>query len=712
MVMIFSSHLAAYRYFKESNFSEQLLTTFLVYISQITFSVLFLGVVVKNLGILWILLLNGAISFLIIFMLRKTIRESIHQSYKKILNFSSDIFRAKDFLLYLFIFLFVIQIVLLLIKIYYLPPHVWDVFAYHLHPVAEWTQQNMIPSSIDSPVTRMNRNPMGSRLLHFWCLKFTNDIRWIELPQFIYGLLLVLASYSILLKLKVQKNVALRYAILIYFIPLVLIESRTCQDHLVLNSLTLMAALYFINVFYEKRYSSIIFLSLALGLLLGTKISSPQIIFVFFLALLLSKGWNRVQVAGFLNKNKIQILLGLLVILLLGGYWFFKSGLIWRSYLGAARRILSLKFLLIGFLVLVLAFVLGKVSRKFRIRELMKRHRMMVIGIVVIILILGSYVVITHLDLVKTVVLGYKSPAPLLQKPSFYAEYPVLNALKSRFLKNLLVFPFRIKDIGLYTSYTPDFLEKSGFGMQFFGFGLVAYLVIFVYCITRKRYRSNMAGFILIFSIVLLLSYFFYYYSAANYRLFMFFPVFGLIFWAVVTTTFDFPKFSLRIIDGLILVMILFNISTCFFEGNMHEDRWKTLFTIDNPLERTSVKYSHFFKTGAETWEFIDQYMAPGEPLGYMGHLDSWVFPYYDNQLRRRVHYLRSMPGFRLVRIDRKRNRLQFNPRFVESLKRNHIHFIHINPHGARHLRKIKKAIVIDDERVFRVTKDFYYFKW
>jgi hypothetical protein len=194
--------------------------------------------------------------------------------------------------------------------------------------------------------------------------------------------------------------------------------------------------------------------------------------------------------------------------------------------------------------------------------------------------------------------------------------------------------------------------------------------------------------------------------------MFMFFPVFGLILWAFITRVFDFSKFYLVIIDGLILIMILFNISTCFFEGNMEYDRWKTLFTIDHPWERTSVKYSHFFKSKAEDWEFIDQYMPPREPLGYMGHYDSWVFPYYDNQLKRKIHYLPEFQGFKLERIDDRTNRLKFNRRFVKCLKQHRIHFIHINSHGARHLRKIKKSIIIDDERVYPVTRNLYYVKW
>lgn len=712
LLMIFSSHLVAFHYFRKANFSEQLITTFLIYVSQVSFSILFLGVVVKNLGMHWLVFLNGLISLFIVVILRKTVKESFNQSYEKILNFSKEIFRARDFFLYIFIFLFVFQVVSLLVKIYYLPAHVWDVFAYHLHPVAEWVQQNLIPSSIDSPVLRINRNPMGTRLLNFWCFRFANDIRWIELPQFMYGLVTLICSYSILLKLKIKKNIAIRYAVLIYFIPLILIESRTCQDHLALNGALLMSTLYFVNVFYEKKYSRIIFLSLALGLLLGTKISSPQIIFVFFLSLLFSKGWNSVQVIEFFKKNKIQIFSGVVVILLLGGYWFFKNNLILKSYERMTRIVFTLRVLFIGILVLLLFIIVRKGLKKFQVKKWLKENRIFMISLIFVILILSGWMVISHLDVIKTVVLRYDSPTSLLQDPSFYADYPLLKVLPARFLKNILAFPFRIKDIGHYTAYTPDFLEKSGFGIQFFGFGLVAYVILFVYCLWKKTYRTNIVGFILIYSLVLLASYFFYYYTAANYRMFIFFPVFGIILWAFLFANHNFPDYYSKVIDFLILIMILFNISVCFFEGNMDNNRWKTLFTVNNTLERTPVKYSPFFNKKADAWEFIDKYMTTREPLGYMGHYDSWVFPYYDNQLKRKVYHLRSIPGFQLKRVNRETQCLEFNPLFMENLRRRNIRFIHINPQGARHRRKHLKDVIINDEQVFRVTADLYYFKW
>jgi len=461
-----------------------------------------------------------------------------------------------------------------------------------------------------------------------------------------------------------------------------------------------MAVLYFINVFYQRKFSSIFFLSLAFGLVLAAKISGPQIIFVLFLALLLGKGFNPKQTWDFLKQNWVKIAAGLVVMFLIGGFWYVKSNLILNGYIHMARNIFSFKILSIVLLLIFSVIGLRKVFKKYR--------RIFIISILVI-AVLGSWALLTHIDLVKTLLLGYKSPTPLLRSPAFYSDYPLLKTLNSPFLKNLLVFPFRIKDIGYYTSYTPDFLEKSGFGVQFFAFGLIAYIAAMILCMAKKKYRNGMVGYILIFSTTLLLSYFSYYFTPANYRLFMFFPVFAMILWAFVLTKIDLPAYYLKIIDVLILVMILFNAGVCLFEGNMYKNSWKTLFTISNPRDRTSSKYSFFFK--GEDWKFIDRYIHAREPIGYTGHIDSWVFPYFDNQLKRKIHYLPSLPGFRLVPTTLKTARLEFNPTLVNSLKQRSIHFIHINPQGYR-LRKGKISISIDDRRVINVAKNLYYFKW
>ncbi|MCI0471329.1 MAG: hypothetical protein L0Y73_06715, partial [Candidatus Aminicenantes bacterium] len=379
------------------------------------------------------------------------------------------------------LFLFFSQLILVLVKIYFLPPHVWDVFAYHLQPAAEWLQKNMITDYIDTPVVRLNRNPMGLKLFYCWMVKFLDDIAWLEIPQFLFGLLSILSAYAVMIKMDIKKNSALKYAVLIYFIPLILLESRTSQDHLALLGAMLMAALYAVHVFYQKEYFQLVFLGMTFGLLLGFKISALHIIIVFFLALLLSMGFKWSAVRDFFIKNTFPLVLGVIFALVLGGYWYVRNISILRAYWLNFSKLLAVKPLLIILLlaaaVIIFKWALKRIEPKVKAWPSTRKRTVIVVGVSILIILCGL-VVIKNYSLVKTFVLGYTNPDPVLVEAKFYEQHPVIKAVKSKFTKNLLVFPFRIKDIGLYTGYTPDFLAQSGFGVQFFSFGLVAYIIM------------------------------------------------------------------------------------------------------------------------------------------------------------------------------------------------------------------------------------------
>jgi len=591
-----------------------------------------------------------------------------------------------------------------IVKMHYLPPHVWDVLVYHLHPVMEWIQQNQIPSFIDTPSSHVNFFPLGSKLIHFWFIKFSGETTWIELPQFIYSLMLIPAAYAIMRKISIQKKFALKYALLIYFIPSVLIESRTSQDHLALTVIILITALYFIDAFFPAsrnpgQKAPVVFPALALGLLLGSKISAPVIICVFFTALLFSKGYNHRKVYEFLIQNRWNLSAGLLLILMLGGYWHLKSGYTLRLYSHFLKNILTSPFLWTA--------VPGTIVLFFLLRKGFKRHGKIILAVICLVLLIGGLAFINNMDILTPFLTGHTSPEPLLSSKSFNNRYPLFN---STFMKNILSFPFRIKDIGEYSAYSAGLLKMSGFGVQFLALGMIAYLVTAFLVIARKNYRNGVVGFIFILSALMLASYYVYYYSRANYRLFMFFPVFGIILWAFVSRKLDLQTYYLKVIDVLIIVMVLFNMAACFYEGNPDGRRWKTLFTLDDPLERTAIKYSHFLQP--DEWKFLDRYTLPGEPVGYFGRANLSAFAYFDNRMKRKIHYLQPLGGFTLAAAGRHRQRLVLTPKFMARLKERNIHYIHIHTRKIRTGDTKESRIFIDDPRVIKVTGDLYYFKW
>ncbi len=722
--MFTAANTVAFRYHQKDRFSGHLLTLCLLYLGQVTVTVLFLGTVVRSLGAVPLFVLNSALSILVILIYRRYVGESLFHFYRRSRDFFKDIFGLKDIFLYLLLFLFLLQVLVLLIKISYFPPQVWDSFAYHIPPIADWLQRDMISPWIDSPVSRMNRNPLGSKLFHFWVVRFFGDITWIELPQFFYGLLIMLTAYAVMIKMAIKRAIALRYALLIYFIPLILIGSRTCQDHVVLTGATMMALYYFLNLFYSPtqplphhpRTAQLIFFGIAVGILLGIKISSPQNIVLLVAALFLSKGFSFPAVAQFLRSHRWYIPATGAITFLLGGYWYFRNYTVTKLYASRIGPYLSdygfhLALGAAALSLIALAFFLIKKRIPKGGAYIPVKHRKKAITALslVVLIFLGGLLFTNHAA-VKNVISKYRQVEPKITGPHYQKHYPHLKNHDGFMFKNLLVFPFRIKDIGNYTAYAPDFLKQSGFGIQFFVFGLLAFLIMVPLVILKPAYRRGISGFLIFYAFLLLLTYFTYYFSHANYRMFMFFPVIGLILWAFFVQRLELRKPFRIYIDLLLVGMLVFNTAACLFEGNLDIYPLKTLLTTQDPLERTSAKFTPLLK--GPDWRFIDTHLSPGDPIGYLGHYDSWISPYYDNRMIRPVYHLRRFPGFSLRPVKGNRLQLHFPPSFKRQLKKKRIHYIHVNPQGIRMNSEDSRQIVIKCPNVVQVTTNLYYFKW
>jgi hypothetical protein len=680
---------------------------------QVTVTIILLGAVFKSLGPLGLMLVNVLVSGTLIFLLRAHIHASLKDISKRGIDFLKFLGESRDYFLYLLLFLFLVQVAATLWKIYYLPPHVGDVLSYHLHPVVEWFQQGHVIHFTDSPVWRVNNNPLGAKFLHLWFIVFFKEITWIELPQFLFGLLLCISSYGVMLRMGVKRAVALRYAVLIYFLPAVLLQSRTGQDHLILAACTVTALLYFIDVFYREEYSRIVFLALALAYLFGVKKHAPLVIFMLFPALMLSRGLSVGKVWAFIRGHR-RVLIASAPILVVSGWYFMAQNELFSELLFRFMRLNAgtflLKFILPVTLLVLLAVGIRKALVKWPAIKTLPRRRLVTVPVALACIAALGYGVIKTMPHIKPFLKSHTTPLMFMNR-DFDSQYP---AFKSKFMKNLLAFPFRIRDVGLYTPYTPDLLEKSGFGIQFFGFGLIAYLVLLPLAVFKKEYRAGVMGFLIIFAILLLLSYFFLYFSWANYRSFMFFAVTGLMLWAFIQSRWIEQPYYRGFVDLLLLVMVLFSAAACFFEGNLYPERLKTVVTAA-PQERTTVKYANLvwnWPGPGKSWEIIDRHIAPAEPVGFSGGGDAWTFPYFDNRLKRKVYYIDYLPGFDVKKQEKGNTvyrMLQFNRDFRASLKQRGIHYIHFSTQGTSHSHRL--FIAENTRGVVKITPHLYYVK-
>jgi len=289
-----------------------------------TLVVLFLGVVARYLNAWSVPIMSLLISLTILFLCRNH-RQPFIQPLRQSL---CQVFCARDYFLYLIVALLVVQVAVLLFKVVWLPPHVWDVFVYHLPPAVEWYQQGFIPPVLDSTVNRINGAPLGMTVLAYWFFIFFRNDFLVEMPMLLWALLLLPVSIAVLRQSGVSRPWALKFAVVIFFIPIVLMQGVTVKDHLGLN-IGLVAGLLFLAEFLRGRqYRLLLLAAAAFGLMLGYKIAAPIHILVALLifSVLL---WFR-QRSVFVEAGERLLLLktvgvSAVLIVLISGYWYLRN---------------------------------------------------------------------------------------------------------------------------------------------------------------------------------------------------------------------------------------------------------------------------------------------------------------------------------------------------------------------------------------------------
>ena len=489
----------------------------------------------------------------------------------------------------------------------------------HLVPVIVWFQEQRIPLEIDTPVTRVNSNPLGAQLVHFWFVKFFRDLTWVELPQFLFSFVILLACYQLMRFLYVRRRSALIFALLIYTVPIFLIESRTCQDHLLLTALFLAALVFAVKAMAgEHRYLWL--MAAAGGLMIGIKVSGPLYFAAAGLAWIVTNPAGLGLVSRNLLKSYVKVALAFLVVAAFGGFWYLKNFLSYGSLQGIPLK--------------------------------------------------------PQLPL---------SPEPLVSAALMRNDVFVYLGT---FANNWSQFFTRLTDTA--SDYSSDLPSISGFGIQFFAFGILGYLLTAVIYLAAPRKR-RLAGFLLLTAVSLQLMYFFLYYSTFSYRLFLATPALGIVLWAYIFSLVRPALRHVRIVEVLALLMAGFCCFTTYYSErtsplkSLHE--WETLPNAD----RTTTSYSSVTQG---VWETIDQYVPPDCPIAYIAGEDALITPYYGNLMTRRVFHVNSLPP----ELDSATRRAR-TVETIRALKAKGVRLVHVNegkaPEGLRDLPELGENLYL-----------------
>jgi hypothetical protein len=245
------------------------------------------------------------------------------------------VIKSSKFLL-LCVSLFVIYQAIIVSRIAIAPPNVFDAQVYHLPISVNWFQNNQIHLFEDVPVGRFNYATKAPKMLNFWMLAFTHgNIEFIELTQYFGFVLLLLSVFGIVRSFRRSTFWSACAAIFVSFIPILIIETHTLQDHMLLVAFHFSVIKLFFDLRDEKFTDSahaIIALSVSLGLLLAGKFSAPAHVLsiVAVCGLLFIKDIIKL----FSRKTVLYVFAGLVIVCLTGGIWYVFNYINYHSIFG------------------------------------------------------------------------------------------------------------------------------------------------------------------------------------------------------------------------------------------------------------------------------------------------------------------------------------------------------------------------------------------
>lgn len=300
---------------------------FLLTIFHVVATVSIAGIVVKNTSWYVLFMISAVILGAVVATFRKTFQQNLMS-----LNFALP----KGRLLMIGIWLFVILQVFALGRGILAPPNVFDSQVYHLPISINWFQDGEIKLFDDVPVGRFNYATKAPKMLNYWFLAFSQgSIHFVELSQYFGLILLMLSVYGILRNMKASKQWAVWGALLAAFIPIVVIETHTLQDHMLLTAIhfaVVKLLLDFVDMKFKSDRWGIMMMSLGLGLLLAAKFSAPAHVVAIFgvFGLLYIKDIFRLLKV----KNIPAMIGGVALIALVGGTWYILNVLNYGSIFG------------------------------------------------------------------------------------------------------------------------------------------------------------------------------------------------------------------------------------------------------------------------------------------------------------------------------------------------------------------------------------------
>ncbi|MHB8280296.1 MAG: glycosyltransferase family 39 protein, partial [Candidatus Humimicrobiaceae bacterium] len=226
------------------------------------------------------------VCLIIAFFKKLNLKISFRGLWLKIKNFYTELNLNKVFKNVMLIWLLLILITTLFIGIT-VPPNNWDSMVYHLTRAAFWHQNNTI-NHYFTRISLQTENPINAELGLLWIITFCNSDNLVFLIQWLSFLILIVTLYKILRLLGFDKKISFITIFIFSTLDLMILESNTTQNDLVIASFVLITLFLLIRILKSDKISFLylILAGSAFGLFVGTKGYSYLFIpgfFIFYL---------------------------------------------------------------------------------------------------------------------------------------------------------------------------------------------------------------------------------------------------------------------------------------------------------------------------------------------------------------------------------------------------------------------------------------------
>jgi hypothetical protein len=348
-LVIFNSYLIL-KNFKFDAPEDKFLATCTVAISQIILTLLFLGlmkILCAGNAVLLTLSLTASLIFLDVLKTRRIFIIDLISGLKLLKRFvinKIENLKRVDLCIGLSFLVLIFTIFMIILSGIIMPPSAHDDLLYHLPMAVSWLKSGLIylvKITTFGDINASMHYPGNAELILLWImLPFHSDIV-ADLSQLIFAILGATACYGIARKIKIKKENAIWAPILFLLTPIIILQSRTTYNDVIFASMFLVSINFLLAYRKSQKKLHLIISALSFGVVLGTKYLGITYFFIYILFFCLIYPRKRLS-----RKIVLDMLIVILFIFLLGGFWYL------RNFLERGSIIYPMKVKLFGYTIM------------------------------------------------------------------------------------------------------------------------------------------------------------------------------------------------------------------------------------------------------------------------------------------------------------------------------------------------------------------------